>query len=716
MKIFYYTVVLCLVFFTTNIYSQPGNGAWKLVFEDGFDGTTLDQTKWGYNYSWGNTHNHRAYMDKEQVKVNGGTLKLTAIDKRHPSAPAGTDKYYDQFGYLSYDYTSGAVNTKGKFEFTYGYVEGRFKMSSTLGTWPAFWTLNASGEWPPEIDILEVPAARTNHHYYYHYGPDWQNEASFGGQHNGVDKSAGFHTYGVDWGPNYMDFYFDGNRVASYTGKSEAAQGKNMFLIINLAVGGWAGNPPAGATFPTTYECDYVKVWQKDLNATDNMDMEAGKLLQWGSWNNVQVTNDCSRNGSYGMKLSQSPSSSERLVEVEPNTTYVFGGWGKLASGTPSSMLGVKDFGGTGQLTATVSTTTWQNKEIVFTTGASTTTARLFYYQASGTGVSCADDFYLQKATVDCKGVVNGEAYLDYCGTCVGGTTGLSPCARAGFEAEQACAYDGVIEKTHAGYAGEAYLNIRNGIGNGLNFKLLRFAKGVDSIYMRYANGGTTNRNCALYVNGSIQQASINLPPTGSWTVWREVAIPINFLLGVNDIALESLTEDGAPNFDQIAFGSSLSVTDCIQKTITQNISLQKGWNLFSINVMPQSTTIATLFAGLDVLEIKNMDSFWRKNQPEYFNSLQSILPGEGYVVNMNTGGTLSIIGTPISFSNFQIPAFSNWILIGCPFQTETPFSDYFNATNCSVIKSFDGFWIPNSTNNSINSFKSGEAYFIKAK
>ncbi|MBK8807889.1 MAG: hypothetical protein IPO21_15090 [Bacteroidales bacterium] len=116
----------------------------------------------------------------------------------------------------------------------------------------------------------------------------------------------------------------------------------------------------------------------------------------------------------------------------------------------------------------------------------------------------------------------------------------------------------------------------------------------------------------------------------------------------------------------------------------------------------------------MDVKEIKTMNTFWRKDQPEYLNSLQSITAGDGYLVNMNTAGTLSITGTPISFSNFQIPSFSNWTLLGCPFQTSTPFANYFNSNNCEIIKNFEGFWMPSGTMNTIQNFEPGEAYFIK--
>jgi hypothetical protein len=130
--------------------------------------------------------------------------------------------------------------------------------------------------WPPEIDILEIPHARNQHHYYLHYtdpswyadhGSAWDHEASFGGVHSGPDKSADFHDYAVEWDASNMNFYFDGSRIASYNRPSEISQTKAMYIIINLAIGGWAtsGGDPVEITKekPAYFEADWVKVWKR---------------------------------------------------------------------------------------------------------------------------------------------------------------------------------------------------------------------------------------------------------------------------------------------------------------------------------------------------------------------------------------------------------------------------------------------------------------------
>ena len=239
------------------------------MFEDNFDGTSLDKTKWNPTYNWGPTHNHRAYCAEENVIVSDGTLKLKGEKKVHPNANGKKAKFNNKE--IPVDYTSGAIDTKNHFEVKYGYIEGRFKAPWQKGTWPAFWTLQDG--WPPEIDILEIPASRKQHHYYLHYtdpswysshGSAWDHEASFGGhKDDNTDRSAGFHNYAVEWDESTLSFYFDDKQFASFNRPTEIKQLSAQYIIVNLAIGGWAGDDiEITADKPAYFEADWVRVWQ----------------------------------------------------------------------------------------------------------------------------------------------------------------------------------------------------------------------------------------------------------------------------------------------------------------------------------------------------------------------------------------------------------------------------------------------------------------------
>jgi hypothetical protein len=159
---------------------------------------------------------------------------------------------------------------------------------------------------------------------------------------------------------------------------------------------------------------------------------------------------------------------------------------------------------------------------------------------------------------------------------------------------------------------------------------------------------------------------------------------------------------------------TAVKVTVSNANTNTQTVQLQKGWNLISLNRTPTDSSISTLFAGLDVQEIKTAEAFWRKGQNVAFNSLQKLTIGDGYLVNMNAAETINIVGMPTVETRLIASLPNGWNLIGCPYQTATALSSLFNATNTQVVKNFDGFWIPSGSTNSITTVDPGKGYFLK--
>lgn len=168
-------------------------------------------------------------------------------------------------------YTSGIITTQYSFSQIYGYFEIRAQMPKGAGLWPAFWLLPSDMSWPPEIDIMEAfgdtnpvngGGGRTMIHYASHTPPD--NQICGTWYDIGVDVTAGFHVYGVDWQPEGITYYFDGTPYASCP--PNPASNKPFYMLINLAVGGhgsWPGVPNASNIWPAQLSIDYVRAYQK---------------------------------------------------------------------------------------------------------------------------------------------------------------------------------------------------------------------------------------------------------------------------------------------------------------------------------------------------------------------------------------------------------------------------------------------------------------------
>jgi beta-glucanase (GH16 family) len=225
---------------------------WTLVFLDEFDGTSLDRSRWNHHYPWSRTHNHSAYSREENVAVTGGRLVLTAREESFGGKP----------------YTTGVVNTQGKFHATHGYIEARLRMPSAIGSWPAFWMLQDG--WPPEIDIMEFPlsdvsqAHNEKYRYWwnYHWGTVSDHRSAGAEVWQESDLTAGFHDYAVEWTPKAMSFHLDGVRRGEVTDRAAIAESAGMYIILNYAVGGWPGEPTSWPAAGDTFEIDWVRAWE----------------------------------------------------------------------------------------------------------------------------------------------------------------------------------------------------------------------------------------------------------------------------------------------------------------------------------------------------------------------------------------------------------------------------------------------------------------------
>lgn len=170
-------------------------------------------------------------------------------------------------------YLSGIITSYNSFRFLYGRAEMRARMPAGKGLWSAFWLLNAyyNDDQPedPEIDIIEAIGDRTTTaNQAYHYKVDENGDGFFKGRKSIEgrsfidDFSADFHTYSVDWSKGSLIYYVDGVEVKRIEG--DLVSNEQMYIIANLAVGGWFPGPADETTpFPAKFEIDYIRVYQR---------------------------------------------------------------------------------------------------------------------------------------------------------------------------------------------------------------------------------------------------------------------------------------------------------------------------------------------------------------------------------------------------------------------------------------------------------------------
>ena len=218
---------------------------------------------WGYEIGtgengWGNQE-LQYYTDRpENVNVQNGVLLITAREESFEGS----------------SYTSARLVTKDKFEQRYGRFEARIRLPYGQGIWPAFWMLGADideNPWPGagEIDIMEYRGQNPTLLIGSVHGPGYSGGDAISKEYSLVNDrfDTGFHIFGIEWGPEYVNFYVDDvlyNQITPEDVTGTWVFNKPFYILMNLAVGGtFVGSPNEETEFPQTMLVDYVRVYKE---------------------------------------------------------------------------------------------------------------------------------------------------------------------------------------------------------------------------------------------------------------------------------------------------------------------------------------------------------------------------------------------------------------------------------------------------------------------
>jgi len=238
---------------------------YELIWSDEFSKDGLpDEAHWSFDthankQGWYNQEK-QYYADRrlENARVRNGVLEITARREKLKNKP----------DYGGQSYTSARLISQGKREFQYGFFDIRAKMPCGKGTWPAIWTLGASGNWPSqgEIDILEhmgrlpITAQSAVHTSHKHGGRAPVQTISV------PTACTAYHHYQLLWTKDRLIFFVDGVPYHTYEndggGTASWPFDKPQFLLLNLAMGGVLGGEIDNKALPRTFLVDHVRVYQ----------------------------------------------------------------------------------------------------------------------------------------------------------------------------------------------------------------------------------------------------------------------------------------------------------------------------------------------------------------------------------------------------------------------------------------------------------------------
>lgn len=205
------------------------------VFDDEFNGTAVDKSKWGLpGECWPANDTVTNGRCASHDVVAGGYLRETGT----------TD---GKTGYLSSEYGS-----------KYGVWEARIRITTQGGGkdfHPVLLTWPDAENWPQggENDFLEVNANDTTASAYIHHHQQGEQDAYESGK---LDLGQ-WHNYALAWGPGYVDGYIDGVRWFHDTDPAaQAPASMHMTIQLDQFNDGSSG-------FQVTYmDCDWARAYK----------------------------------------------------------------------------------------------------------------------------------------------------------------------------------------------------------------------------------------------------------------------------------------------------------------------------------------------------------------------------------------------------------------------------------------------------------------------
>ncbi|NBD24810.1 carbohydrate-binding protein [Paenibacillus glycinis] len=361
---------------------------WRLVWSDEFDGANgspPDPGKWGYDIGgsgWGNNEKQNYTDSTKNAYLDGtGHLVIKAIRENSNGMP----------------YSSARLVSTNKGDWTYGKFEARAKLPRGKGMWPAIWMLPTDwkyGAWPisGEIDIMEqrgsdpLKVMGT-----IHFGNPWKY---IGSSYTLPDE--GYHVYAVEWEPNEIRWYVDGNlyqtRQASewYSsgGPSPAPFNQRFHFLLNLAVGGnFDGDPDGSTSFPQTMTIDYVRAYARDGSAgtPESVTLPAKiEAEKFSAMNGVQLETTTDAGGGQNVGWIDAGDWMEYKVNVPAAGVYTV--QYRVASQGTTGQIQLKSGSAVLATTSVPNTGGWQNWQTISATASLSAGQSTLRVHASGAG------------------------------------------------------------------------------------------------------------------------------------------------------------------------------------------------------------------------------------------------------------------------------------------------------------------------------------------
>jgi beta-glucanase (GH16 family) len=277
--------LIILIFLTLTLTSQAAKPThykgWQLTWSDEFNTNGKpNPANWKFEHGFTRNQEYQWYQEDNAFCENGLLIIEGRREKiKNPRFDSTSNDWKRNREYA--EYSASSLNTAGLKEFRYGRFEIRARIDTSMGLWPAIWTLGVNGRWPSngEIDLMESYPINGEHNILANvacgakqaYKAKWDSQKIPLSHFLSKDPlwPSKFHIWRMDWDSTSIKLYLD-DELLNETLLRDALNpdgtspfNQQHYILLNLAIGGQNGGDPSLTKFPTRYEIDYVRVYRK---------------------------------------------------------------------------------------------------------------------------------------------------------------------------------------------------------------------------------------------------------------------------------------------------------------------------------------------------------------------------------------------------------------------------------------------------------------------
>ncbi len=228
---------------------------WDLTFDEKFNKSSLDKTKWMTQSYWGERSMDEPYAmeDDKSFPSNGENIEFYD-NKARIVTKAGKAEglvWRSEQGFVRevFDFTSGMLNTARSFKQKYGVFHAKIKMAGGSVA-QAFWMVSET--MLPHIDVARFENGKLYSNYFWGGGSSTHKSISKTG---GTKYADEYFIYTLEWTPNKLTWKINGKVFKTQT---SGVPQEEMYINFSSNL----KNDASESGLPSAMEIDWVRVYK----------------------------------------------------------------------------------------------------------------------------------------------------------------------------------------------------------------------------------------------------------------------------------------------------------------------------------------------------------------------------------------------------------------------------------------------------------------------